>query len=195
MGKANIPGRHYEVGKRKPPKQSRFKKGQSGNPKGRPKGTKDPDKLISSYLSKKISVTRKGRAERVTRREALIDRLFMEAAKGNAAVARLLLDRDGIVAAEAQQSVEAEESNKIGLAKLLIQLLEAAQSSSPEALDRTIRELKKAPDMEAPRAVITALFGLGPKYDPTTHEPIAVSSFDEAHEDRDEDQPVPGPTT
>jgi hypothetical protein len=29
---------HYPVGYRKPPVHSRFKKGQSGNPRGRPKG-------------------------------------------------------------------------------------------------------------------------------------------------------------
>ena len=31
----------YEVGYGKPPKSSRFKKGKSGNPKGRPKGAKN----------------------------------------------------------------------------------------------------------------------------------------------------------
>ena len=31
--------REYEVGYKKPPKEGQFKKGQSGNPRGRPKGT------------------------------------------------------------------------------------------------------------------------------------------------------------
>ncbi|MEO1018869.1 MAG: DUF5681 domain-containing protein [Pseudomonadota bacterium] len=44
--KANLPAvlpgaRNYEVGYGKPPVSTRFKKGQSGNPKGRPKGSKN----------------------------------------------------------------------------------------------------------------------------------------------------------
>jgi hypothetical protein len=35
----------YEVGYRKPPMHTRFKRGQSGNPRGRPKGTKGANRL------------------------------------------------------------------------------------------------------------------------------------------------------
>lgn len=38
--------REYAVGKRKPPQHSRFKKGQSGNPSGRRKGTKNLATLV-----------------------------------------------------------------------------------------------------------------------------------------------------
>jgi hypothetical protein len=39
--KNNMPGRSYEVGYGKPPEATRFVKGKSGNPKGRPRGSKN----------------------------------------------------------------------------------------------------------------------------------------------------------
>ena len=51
-----LPGRprHYEVGYGKPPKQHRFKKGQSGNPSGRPKGTKSSKPTLPEERLKDI---------------------------------------------------------------------------------------------------------------------------------------------
>ena len=40
-GKKLVPHAGYEVGYGKPPMETRFKKGQSGNPRGRPKGAKN----------------------------------------------------------------------------------------------------------------------------------------------------------
>lgn len=40
MADSNQDNNNYQVGYGKPPKHSRWKKGQSGNPRGRPKGTR-----------------------------------------------------------------------------------------------------------------------------------------------------------
>ena len=40
----------YEVGYGKPPRHSRFVKGRSGNPRGRPPGTKNLKTLLSEAL-------------------------------------------------------------------------------------------------------------------------------------------------
>lgn len=45
----------YEVGKGKPPKEHQFKPGQSGNPKGLPKGTKHLSTWIQEMLNEEIS--------------------------------------------------------------------------------------------------------------------------------------------
>ena len=46
----------YEVGYGKPPKAGRFKPGQSGNPRGRPKGTLNLKTDLQQELAERISV-------------------------------------------------------------------------------------------------------------------------------------------
>ena len=47
----------YEVGYGKPPRSGQFRKGQSGNPKGRPKGARGVKSLLDDALSKEITVS------------------------------------------------------------------------------------------------------------------------------------------
>ena len=46
FGRDPRPSASYEVGYKRPPKHTRFKKGHSGNPKGRPKGTGGTGALV-----------------------------------------------------------------------------------------------------------------------------------------------------
>ena len=52
----------YEIGHGRPPVHSRFKPGQSGNPKGRPKGTRNVRTVVEQALTKRITIREGDRA-------------------------------------------------------------------------------------------------------------------------------------
>ena len=62
----------YEVGYGKPPSHTRFKKGQSGNPRGRPCGSKNLKTLLSEALNEPVIITENGRRRKITKREAIV---------------------------------------------------------------------------------------------------------------------------
>jgi hypothetical protein len=74
---------NYKVGCGKPPKETHFKKGVSGNPKGRPKGSKDPNALISKLLWKQVTITQKGKSIKVPLIEAVMTKNMSMAAGGD----------------------------------------------------------------------------------------------------------------
>lgn len=81
----------YEIGFAKPPKHTRFKLGQSGNPRGRPKKNKDLNRLIQVELDATISVQEAGREKRITKREAIIKQLINRAIKGDPKATQFVL--------------------------------------------------------------------------------------------------------
>jgi hypothetical protein len=84
--------RDYEVGYGMPPRQTQFKKGQSGNPKGRPGGAKNLSTLLSETLNEPVIVAENGRQRKITKRQAAFKQLVNGAAKGNWRALKLLVD-------------------------------------------------------------------------------------------------------
>jgi hypothetical protein len=83
----------YEVGYGKPPHHTRFKSGQSGNPRGRPSGAKNLSTLLNEALNEPvIVVTENGGRKRISKRQASFKQLVNEAAKGNWRALKLLVD-------------------------------------------------------------------------------------------------------
>jgi hypothetical protein len=72
----------YKVGYGKPPRDTRFKKGQSGNPRGRPKVRKNMKAMLEAALARKVSVRVNGKIRRMTWGEYLIENTLQNAAKG-----------------------------------------------------------------------------------------------------------------
>jgi hypothetical protein len=67
--------RDYEVGYGKPPRHTRFKKGQSGNPRGRPKESKNLATLLKEALNEHVIVAENGGRRKITMRESVIQPL------------------------------------------------------------------------------------------------------------------------
>jgi hypothetical protein len=74
---------NYEVGKGRPPLSTRWKPGQSGNPKGRPKGAKSLATLFNEVLNRKLTIQENGKTRTITGREGIVIRFFNAALKGD----------------------------------------------------------------------------------------------------------------
>ncbi len=73
----------YKVGHRRPPLHSRFKPGQSGNPSGRVKGSKNLKTLFHQILNEEITLREGGEVKKVTKAEAMMRGLIISALKGD----------------------------------------------------------------------------------------------------------------
>ena len=82
----------YEVGYGKPPRDTRFKRGQSGNPRGRPPGAKNLSTLLNEALNELVVVTENGGRKRISKRRAAFKQLVNDAAKGEWRALKLLVD-------------------------------------------------------------------------------------------------------
>ncbi|HRD44851.1 MAG TPA: DUF5681 domain-containing protein [Caulobacter sp.] len=90
---ARRPGDPYDVGYARPPKATQFKKGVSGNPKGRPKVKEimDVRGALETLLGQKIRLVIEGDAKRVTVREALLLKVRELALRGDGDMQKLLV--------------------------------------------------------------------------------------------------------
>jgi len=80
----------YPVGYGKPPMHTRFKKGESGNPKGRPKGSLNLATVLVRTLRERVTVNEGGHRKTVTKLEAAVKQLANKAASGDLGALRQL---------------------------------------------------------------------------------------------------------
>jgi hypothetical protein len=83
---------NYKVGYARPPISTRFKKGQSGNPKGRPKGSLNLDSALERELNQRITVKEHGQTRTITKFEACIKQLVNKAASGDPKAIQFLIN-------------------------------------------------------------------------------------------------------
>lgn len=132
----------YEVGYGKPPASRQFKKGRSGNPKGRPKGAKGVQASLKRELQTKISVQEGGRTMRITKAEAMAKQFMASALKGDmkAILALVKLDPELFGSAVLQLETEAEQSEQAPEQVDYDILREFLSGSAPDEDDGTIED-------------------------------------------------------
>jgi len=77
-----VADKKYEVGFGRPPKSTRFAKGKSGNPNGRPKGSKNLATLFREIGEEQVTVTEGGRTRNIKKSHAVIVQLTNKAVSG-----------------------------------------------------------------------------------------------------------------
>jgi hypothetical protein len=100
----------YKVGRGRPPRQKQFKPGQSGNPRGRPKGAKNLATVLTETINEKVVITEKGRRRTITRLDAAVKQLGNRAESGDLKAIHQLTDLMKWVEGRAEALVPAEET-------------------------------------------------------------------------------------
>ena len=80
----------YPVGYAQPPKHTQFPKGVSGNPGGRPKGSRYLNVILSEELDQSIIITEGGKTLEMTKQEVFVKSLINKAASGHPKAQELL---------------------------------------------------------------------------------------------------------
>lgn len=73
----------YRVGYRKPPVHTRFRPGRSGNPKGRPRKSRNFKTELEEELCERVLVKEGGRAKKVSKQRAMLKAISAKAMSGN----------------------------------------------------------------------------------------------------------------
>jgi hypothetical protein len=80
-----------DVGYGRPPRRTRYKPGQSGNPRGRPKGRRSIGTIVTSVLNRKVPLSAGGRQQEVPLKDAMILRIAESALKADLRAVSVLL--------------------------------------------------------------------------------------------------------
>ncbi len=140
-----MPG-DYEVGYGKPPKHTRFNKGQSGNPRGRPKDTKNLKTDLQEELNEKITIREGADERRISKQRALVKSLTAKAIKGDTRAANVLLNMVlRVLEAEPAEPGEAPltaEERQV-LETLESRLLRDSETSTPDPAGKGKRSRRR----------------------------------------------------
>jgi len=118
------------VGYSNPPKHTRFKTGQSGNPRGRPKGALNMATVLNRTLREKVVIEENDKRKTVSKLEAAIAELVRKATSGDGQAIRYLCQL--VVSAEERSVVEPTKQLSETDQKVMANILKRFQQSFKE---------------------------------------------------------------
>jgi hypothetical protein len=92
MAEMNNDRPNYLVGYKKPPTSGQFKKGRSGNDRGRPRGSRNLKTDLLEELNEKVPLTIYGKLKKISKQRLTIKSLVANAAKGDIRAATKVFD-------------------------------------------------------------------------------------------------------
>jgi hypothetical protein len=124
------------VGYGRPPKRSQFKKGQSGNSKGRPRGSKSLATLIEDEMRQAVTVTENGTRKKISKKQAIAKRVVNGAIAGDPKMVPILLGKTA-TKDNPEASVDAVEApfsaqDELVIRDVIARLRSAEPLSEPE---------------------------------------------------------------
>jgi hypothetical protein len=108
----------YEIGYCKPPQNTRFKPGQSGNPKGKPKGAKNLATIVDKAIKERVVVNENGKRRSVSKLEIAVKQLVNKAVLGDQKAITQLLSLVQII--EGHAAADASLTPLLGEADALV---------------------------------------------------------------------------
>ncbi len=132
------PDEPYPIGYRRPPMATRFAAGRSGNPKGRPRGSKNLTTVMIAELDALVAVTENGKRRKVSKRQVIVRQLVNKAAGGDLKAIPLILAHaqahEQSQAAAAAQDDRVSRADELGMAAFIarIRSLPLVPQSVPE---------------------------------------------------------------
>jgi hypothetical protein len=112
------------VGYGRPPVEHQFKPGQSGNKRGRPKGSKNEATIINELLNRKIEAREHGKARKISLLEGILFKFAEDALRGNPKSAAFLLARKQLIESSEQPATAALDTDERKVLDAFIQELE-----------------------------------------------------------------------
>ncbi len=152
-----------DVGYGKPPKDTRFKKGRSGNPKGRPKRSRNFSKLIEDELGSKVNIREGETTSQVTKQQAIVMRMANRAMNGDV---RALKWIEGYLP---DAFFKDERTNIEAARQELQQILDSVARKHKEELKEVRRELRTH---DIPEDLITEAMGLEEEEERQRHQKV-----------------------
>ncbi len=146
----------YEVGYGKPPMATRFKPGQSGNPRGRPKRIPTLAECVEREARRTIVATEDGTARRMSKLDALAKRLMQQALKGDARSTQQVIHLLALTQASAEAAHVAQDAERAGdeavMQSLLQRLGPLGSPAAPAPAAEPIEPPPRAPSTSDPEA-------------------------------------------